>query len=110
MPSSLTDKKLSTFISLKVNQPLVIDFKESTTIDRASLQENIATGQRIIKALLEYWDGNSWKQIEEFTTVGYKRLLRFKPVSSQKIRLTILEAKAIVQLAEIGFYKASEKE
>ncbi len=110
VPSSLTDKKLNTFISLKVNQPLVIDFKKPVAIDRTSLQENIATGQRIIKASLEFWDGNSWKQIQEFTTVGYKRLLRFKPVTSQKMRLTILDAKAVVQLAEIGFYKASPEE
>lgn len=88
----------------------MIDFKKPVTIDRTSLQENIATGQRIIKASLEFWDGNRWKQIQEFTTVGYKRLLRFKPVTSQKMRLTILDAKAVVQLAEIGFYKASPEE
>jgi alpha-L-fucosidase len=109
-PSSLTDKKLNTFISLKINEPLVIDFKKPVTIDRALFQENIATGQRIIKAKLEYWDGNGWKPIEEFTTVGYKRLLRFKPATPQKMRLTILNSKAAVQLAEIGFYKASPGE
>jgi alpha-L-fucosidase len=108
--SSLTDKKLNTFILLKANQPLVIDFKKPVEIDRAMLQENIATGQRIAKALIEYWDGTTWEKLDEFTTVGYKRLLRFDVHSTQKIRLTILESKGIVQLAEIGFYKASDKE
>ncbi|MDP4284820.1 MAG: alpha-L-fucosidase [Bacteroidota bacterium] len=110
VPTSLTDKKLNTFISIKTNHPLVIDFKKQVTIDRAMLQENISTGQRISKALLEYWDGNEWKQLDEFTTVGYKRLLRFKALSTQKIRLTILDSKGTVQLAEIGFFKASAKE
>lgn len=110
VPSSLTDKKLSTFISLKTNKPLVIDFKKPVTIDRAMLQENIATGQRIIKALIEYWDGKTWVKLDEFTTVGYKRLLRFNIHTVQKIRLTILASKDTVQLAEIGFFKASAME
>ena len=108
--SSLTDNKLSTFISLKINQPLIIDFKKLVKIDRALLQENIATGQRIEKALLEYWDGSQWKSLESFTTVGHKRLLRFDLFTAQKLRLTILESKGTVQLSEIGFFKASEKE
>ncbi|MGZ4049823.1 MAG: alpha-L-fucosidase, partial [Bacteroidia bacterium] len=110
VPSSLTDKKLNTFISLTANHPYIIDFKKVIKTDRAMLQENIANGQRIIKGLLEYWDGDSWKKMEEFTTVGYKRLFRFKAIASQKIRLTILESKGKVQLAEVGFFKASAKE
>jgi len=110
VPSSLTDKKLNTFILLKTNKPLVIDFKKPVTIDRAMLQENIATGQRIIKALMEYWDGKTWVKLDEFTTVGYKRLLRFNIHTVQKIRLTILASKDTVQLAEIGFFKASAME
>jgi len=110
VPSSLTDKKLNTFISLAENHPYIIDFKKIIKTDRAMLQENIANGQRIIKGLLEYWDGSSWKKMEEFTTVGYKRLFRFKEIASQKIRLTILESKGKVQLAEVGFFKASAKE
>jgi alpha-L-fucosidase len=108
--SSLTDSKLNTFLSLKINQPLIIDFKKPVKIDRAMLQENIATGQRIKKALLEYWDGSQWKNLESFTTVGYKRLLRFDVLTIKKLRLTILESKGTVQLSEIGFFKASEKE
>lgn len=108
--STLTDKKLVTYISLKTNQPLLIDFKKPVKIDRALLQENIATGQRIIKALLEYWDGNEWKNLAEFTTVGYKRLLRFNMQTTQKIKLTILESREPAQLSEIGFFKASAKE
>lgn len=108
--SSLTDKNLSTYISIDVNKPLVIEFKKSVYIDRVLLQENIASGQRIAKALLEYWDGNDWKNLDEFSTVGYKRLLRFEVHHLQKVRITILESKGTVQLSELGFFKASSKE
>ncbi len=109
-PASVTDKKLSTFVSVKNNIPLVINFGKPVTFDRAMLQENIANGERIERGLIEYWDGSSWKKIDDFVTVGYKRLFRFKPVTTTKVRITILASKAKVQLAEVGFYKASSKE
>ena len=108
--SLLTDKKLNTFVSIKINRPLVIDFKKPVKIDRAILQENIATGQRIENARFEYWDGKIWKSLIAFTTVRYKRLLRFKPVILQRVRLIISAAKEKVQLSEIGFFKASSLE
>lgn len=107
---ALTDKKLSTFITLEENEPLIIDFKKTVTFDRALFQENIAAGQRNKEALLEYWDGKEWQKINQFTTIGYKRLLRFPAVTASKVRVTVLEAKQPVQLAEAGFYKASDKE
>lgn len=107
---ALTDKKLSTFITLEENEPFIIDFKKKVTFDRALFQENIAAGQRNKEALLEYWDGKEWQKINQFTTIGYKRLLRFPAVTASKVRVTVLEAKQPVQLAEAGFYKASDKE
>jgi alpha-L-fucosidase len=106
----LTDNKLNTFIELKANEPLIIDLRKTIKIDRALFQENISTGQRVEEALLEYWDGKEWNTIQSFTTIGYKRLLRFKEVEASKFRFTILRSKATVQLAEIGFFKASKNE
>jgi alpha-L-fucosidase len=108
--SQVTDKKLNTFISLKENEPFVIDFKKPVTIDRAMFQENIANGQRIINALLEYWDGTGWQKLESFTTVGYKRLLKYKPIRVKKMRFTVLSSKGTIELAEIGFFKSSPGE
>jgi len=110
VPSSLTDKNLNTYISFKANESLIIDFKKPVKIDRILLQENIAAGQRIKKALFEYWDGQEWKTLGEFTTVGYKRLLRFNEQTFLKLRLSILDCKGCVQLSEIGFFKASANE
>ena len=105
----LTDKKLNTAVTLQ-EQPLEVNFKNPVTFDRAMLQENIGNGQRCQQALLEYWDGSAWQQVSTFTTIGYKRLLRFAPVTATKVRITILQSKQPVQLAEIGFYKASARE
>ena len=105
---NLADNKINT--SELVIKPLEIDFNKETTIDRALFQENIAEGQRIEKAKLEYWTGKKWQLVQEFTTVGYKRLLRFDPIKTSKMRFTIVQSKAPVLLSEIGFFKASSRE
>lgn len=106
----LTDKTLNTFVELQNDIPYVMDFSKSVSFDRVSLQENIGAGQRNEQALLEYWDGSNWKELSRFTTIGHKRLLRVPLVSTTKVRLTILKSKQAVQLAEVGFYKASARE
>ena len=42
--------------------------------------------------MLEYWEANQWKTISTITTIGYKRLLRFKAISTSRVRLTISKA------------------
>ena len=106
----LTDSSLSTYVNLKPKQPFIVSFKKPISIDRILLQENIGQGQRIEQALLEYWDGKTWKTISRISTVGYKRLIKINLLKTTKIRFTVLKAKALVQLAEIGFYKASTNE
>lgn len=106
----LLDGKLNTWIGAAEQTPIEIKLAKATTFDRFMVQENIAEGQRVAEAQLEYWDGASWKLIKKFTTVGYKRLLRFEPVTAAKVRLTVLRALAPAQIAEVGVYKASSRE
>ncbi|CCH51303.1 Alpha-L-fucosidase [Fibrisoma limi BUZ 3] len=107
---SLTDDQLKTYVTLSTNQPVEIDLGREQTFDRIAIQENILNGQRIANGQIEYWTNESWQPLKTFTTVGYKRLLRFAPVKSRKIRLTVLDATGPVQLAEAGVYKASPRE
>jgi len=107
---SLVDNKLSTWVALPENTPMEINLPKTATFDRFLLQENIAEGQRIAEAKLEYWNGKEWQLIKQFTTVGYKRLLRFEPVTTAKLRLTVLRALAPAQIAEVGVYKGSARE
>jgi alpha-L-fucosidase len=110
--SKLTDNDLASYISLKENEAVEFIFKKPTTFDRILLQENIHNGQSIKSGFLEYWDGSEWQKLSSFSTIGYKRLLRFSPVSSKKIRLTITGAKykKQLELSEVGVFKASSGE
>ena len=110
IPNTLTDQNLSSFNTISQGKTHYLNLKKATSFDRISLQENIANGQNCAKGNIEYWNGKSWKVLVEFTTIGYKRLLKTKLVKASKLRLNILKAERPVQLAEIGFYKASTRE
>ena len=106
----LTDGKLATFTTLSANQPLVLELNGEQTFDRIAIQENIATGQRVASGKIEYWNGTAWQPLQTFTTVGYKRLMRFPAVKATKLRLSFTNTNGPVQLAEVGVYKASARE
>lgn len=103
---SLTDNKLASYIKLKKQKPKTFKLGSPVTFNRISLQENIAAGQYNEKARIEYWADNKWNLLTEFTTIGYKRLLRTDRITTDKLRLTILDSKRNVQLAELGLYNA----
>jgi alpha-L-fucosidase len=106
----LTDNRLSSFIKLKWGESIFVNLKKPTTLDRALIQENIVHGQAIESVVLEYWDGQAWQEVKTFTTVGHKRLLRFSPITTTRLRFKIIKALRDVEVSEIGFYKASARE
>ncbi|MNT39265.1 hypothetical protein D3C72_1754960 [compost metagenome] len=75
-----------------------------------SLQENIAIGQRIEKFEAEYFDGTEWKNFASGTTVGYKRLIKFAPVTAKQVRFKIISSRLNPTLAEFGLYLLDEGE
>lgn len=80
-------------------------WKTAQTFDVLSLQENITIGQRVEKFIFEYWDGTKWEKATEGTTIGYKRLIKFKPVTTQKARLKIEQSRLNPTISELGLFK-----
>ena len=85
---------------------LEVRMPEVRIFDRLVLQEELRVGQRIESFRLESWDGTHWKTVTHGTTVGYKRLLRFPPVASKRVRLVIDSSRATPTLATFGLYKS----
>lgn len=83
--------------------------RENKTFDVLLLQENITVGQRIENFVLEYQDGATWKTITKGTTVGYKRLIQFEPVTASRVRLTILSSRLNPTLSELGLYRQAQQ-
>ena len=89
---------------------LEIHLPRETTFDRILLQEPIRFGQRVAAFVVEIPAGDGWREIALGTTVGYKRILRIPPVTTDRVRLTIQEAIAPPALSEVGLFRASEDE
>jgi alpha-L-fucosidase len=105
---ALLDEKYNTYFTTKAKDTTTIIelvLPANQTFDVLSLQENIAIGQRIENFVLEYKDGNEWKQLAEGSTVGYKRLIRFKEITAKELRLKILSSRQNPTISEFGLYK-----
>ena len=111
-PKSLLDNNYKTHFTTNgtdTTAVIELDLKTPQLFDVLMLQENITIGQRIEKFSLDYWEDKQWKKATEGTTVGYKRLVRFAPVTAKKVRLNIEASRLNPTLAEIGLYKNALK-
>ncbi|MGH7452878.1 MAG: alpha-L-fucosidase [bacterium] len=87
---------------------LVLTLRQNSTFNCLMLQEYIALGQRIEAFTVERWDGRTWVPLVSETTIGYKRLLRFSKVTTDKVRLVMQQAKACPTISNFGLFKTPE--
>ncbi len=111
--TNLTDNKQETFWAADDGVTKVsceLELPSAKKFDRILLQEPIAYGQRIADFEVQVLIDNAWKTITKGTTIGYKRLLRFEEVNTNKIRVLIHASLNTPALSNIGLYKSSIKE
>jgi alpha-L-fucosidase len=88
---------------------LEMELPASVELDLVSLQEDISQGQRVESFRIDYWQDNAWKELTKGTTIGYKRILSFMPVKTQKLRLVIESSRGEPLLSELGAFKMVEQ-
>ncbi len=90
-----------------VSGSVTIDLDKTVTFDTAMIAEFIPEGQRVETFSIEAFDAkaNAWKTIANSTTIGYKRLLRFEPVTASRVRLNILDSRDCPLISEFGLFK-----
>ncbi|MEL0183790.1 MAG: alpha-L-fucosidase [Bacteroidota bacterium] len=108
--NKLIDNKISTMcpFKTKLNNVIEISLNENKIVDIFKISENINLGQRIKKFRLEALFDDIWVTIEEGTTIGSKRLIKFDPIEIKKLKFTIIDSKDIPMISEIGIYKSYE--
>lgn len=114
---TLTDDDLNSYWATPdgvTTATLTFSFRKPTKVNRLKLQEYIALGQRVEQFVVEYLDHGQWKPInagEETTTIGYKRLLRFKTITTRQLRVRFLQSRGPLCISEMGaFYAPNAKE
>jgi alpha-L-fucosidase len=83
---------------------LTLDFPNGISFNRLLLQEFISLGQRVKHFKVEVKTGEGYKEIANETTIGYKRILRLPNTNTSRIKITILDAKDIPLISNIGVY------
>jgi alpha-L-fucosidase len=85
------------------------DLGSVKTFDCLMLQENFRHGQRVEEFSLEASIDGTYREICHGTTIGYKRLMRFEPVTARYLRLKILKSRAPAEISGFGLYLAPGK-
>ncbi len=72
-------------------------------INRVMLQEAVSeVGQRVKEHAVDAWVNGQWKQVAAATTIGYKKILRFDSVTTDKFRVRILDARKAAAIASFA--------
>lgn len=89
---------------------LTITLPNPQTFNRIVLQENIRHfGQRIEQFAIEAQIDGNWKQIAQGKTVGYKKICRTEPTTTNKIKIKILHARVAPTISTISLYCAEDQ-
>ncbi len=107
-PEEILDSDDTSFTLVNNGEEVVISTPSPVTINRFLIQEAITThSERIEKFAVDAWIDNEWKEVTEATNVGYKRILRFPEVTSNKFRIRVLESRLAPAIAKVSahYYK-----
>lgn len=83
---------------------LELRFPKEQLMNHVVIQEDIKNGERIRKYKIEAFVKGKWKIIDEGTCVGQKRIQQIEPVSTDKIRLIVLESIATPQIKNFSVF------
>lgn len=113
-PNNITDGDLESYWvtdkAVKTSE-LVVNLDGPKEFDRILIQEPILYGQRISKfRILIQKNNDEWEQVAEETTIGYKRLLRIKRITTSKIKIVIEEANNSPAISNFGIFLSSPNE
>lgn len=88
------------------NVNITFEFDIATEVNRIILQEYIPLGQRVKKFNIEAEVNGKWIELDEQSTIGYKRILRFDTFEATKVRVNFLDAKGPLAISNMELYRA----
>jgi len=112
VPDHITDAGYDTYWctddSVKTGM-LTIDMGKRQEVNLLLVQEYIPLGQRVKAWKAEALKDGKWVELARGTTIGFKRMFRFPTVKTDKIRLTILDARACPVINNVELYRIPDK-
>ena len=84
---------------------IIISVPDRVTINRLAISEAISvSGERVVRHAMDAFIDGYWQEIMESTNIGYKRILRFPDIITDKIRIRILESRATPSISSVSAY------
>ena len=84
-----------------------IDFVDPVDVGLVDLREDIARGQLVVSYTVEGTIDGEWHELSRGSTIGHRKLDRFKPVPISRFRLRIDEALAEPHPLQIALYSGA---
>lgn len=106
-PAHLTDGNKETYWATDddiTTGSLEIELETVQVIKYILLQEYIKLGQRVKNFTIEIWKNNVWQEVAAATTIGYKRIIKIEPVTTDKVRIKIKASRACPILSNVEVF------
>jgi len=106
-PRAATDGNLDTaWVAPAASKgTLSVRLPTGTSVRRVVLGEDIRYGMQAESGVVEVQDGGTWRQVATFGAVGHKRILTLEAaVTTDALRVRILQSRAPVRLAQLSAY------
>lgn len=87
---------------------LEVTFPKPIGFDRTVVMEWLNDGQRVQKYDIQAWDGRNWQTLHAGTSLGHKKIDRFRRTTAERVRLRILMATDAPRIREFQVYDGSE--
>ena len=109
-PKALLDDKEDTYLTMdEKHRSFTIETDAPITLNRFLIQEAVATrGERVEAFALDAWVDGDWKEVAASTNIGYKRILRFPDVTTDRLRVRVLQSRLDPSICHVSahHYKA----
>jgi len=112
-PNEILDENENSFLLIDGTKEVIITTKKPIVTNRFVIQEAITThSERIEKHALDAWLCNEWKEIALATNIGYKRILRFPEIETNKFRIRVLESRntPAISVVKVHYYQPIPQE
>lgn len=104
-PREVLDTDPDTYLSVPEGQVIEISTPQPITLNRLMIEEAVsAQSERVEQHALEALINGEWKEIARSTNVGYKRILRFPEVTTNKLRVRILASRLTPAISRVSAY------
>lgn len=88
---------------------VLLEFDQPITFNVVRIREYLPLGQRVESFAVDAWSNDTWLLLQQGSSIGNQRLIRSRPVTTQKVRLRIPRSAACPAISELSLFLEPEE-